>query len=610
MNNKAIPFNLQTTAKVTVYDQTKVTLLGRANEKTFNGKQVFGPPLNDFTDTTLPVSFTPVHGYSNSVTGRIMTTAAVAAGLLPICLHTFNFVTGKFIARVGRINMAMPAGTNTIRSITFTDPGTTGWRIEVLTLNSTTAALSGLFMATSIALADFSESPPTIPAATTGDTEASKKVFHLIESGGSNLMLVPQCHTISRTNGLIRAGNNAAATFQVYSFDPTAAITTVTASGQTADCFIAKTGTLASIPVTILLLNSFNIITPTTGPNAGFECLFIGGSVQHIRGRVSELTAGATTWPSIEFVNVLDVPNMNTAVTPATAHFSDTLQRAIWQQISRTAIKQWVNNSFEFMTGEDSGTQFRTGLTGLVHEFGAVSIGGSFEDAGFLFFTCTTAGQIGILSADLRSNNTFAYSRIITPVIDIKNTKMLSLVVQKAIQSAIAVRYRVDDFTTENSGTWITAPEDGDFSGIAQPASNKIQVEFMEKLSRTNSTIPVQVLDAHFIVDDLLANNENWRLSFKDSQSISPFRVGFGQSKAYTGSKHYTVTLYKRSDNSVLFTKNTQDNPTDFELSVNNGTSFSALAGAIASSPLLNVLVLKWGSPSGDEVDAVIKEKT
>lgn len=611
---KAISADLLTSVG-TSYDKTRTTRFGNVITQTVSGKQVISPPLIKFIDTLSDFGVVPLHAYA-SANGRIfVTTTAPSGSLVTLVAYTFDYTTGAFTAIGGIKYQLTNTNTHTIRQIKVFDPGTSGWKIMISTLN-TTAANGGLYMVNAVALSDFVlVSFPTIPLATTGDTQASKKVFFLQETGGTNLLTVAQGHAISTADNKVYVGNNAVATFQIYKFDPYATISSVTAAGVTSDCFVLKTGnvgTPAGLLGTILLLNSFDIGTPADGPNAGFECMYVPGSTGFNEFRTSDITSGATSLPTLRTCNVLDAPSVSSAITPATANWSDSLNRIVFQATGRTIVKPFANNLYELSVGYNT-IQYRTGVSNLVNELSSITVSSGEMRNGWVFYTCASASQQGVVGLDLRSDQMYDYSYFITKVMDTTNAQWVALRVNNRLRgnaNPLKIYYRAAATATDSifnsaSGGWTALANDYDMTAIA--SSNFIQFKGAYYSNLNPTAIYAQPSEIRLIYQPNNEISDNWVGSVDNTVTGSPSRSAFRLMRAYTS---LVPKLYFRAydDSNVLVASaNTVDDAAFFEYSTNNGSSWNPL-GTIPNTALTTELRYNWASPPGVKVTVSIRE--
>lgn len=176
------------------YDQTRTTIQGNIENKTFNGVPVLGSPATKFIDVVTDSGIQP-NGFSFCTTNNRLFIIGAAIGAVagtaqqhPILLYNFNLTTGAS-SYVGRIVVQLPISGTTahaFRSIKVIDnPGTTGWKIYLTTLQ--TFLQSGQFLVNNVDQADFVQgaSPPPISYPIAAGTN-QKAVYHLGQTSPSN----------------------------------------------------------------------------------------------------------------------------------------------------------------------------------------------------------------------------------------------------------------------------------------------------------------------------------------------------------------------------------------------------------------------------------------
>lgn len=613
---KAISLVLQDSV-VSVYDQTKTTVLGRAAQKTLSalqgGKQVVGTPLPSFADVTTDAAITPIRVVVTA-NGRAFFFSAPAAGVGTIAMYSFDLSTGVY-AFVGKLAYTLPnspATTHTIRTVRAIDSGTTGWKIFVGTVGTITTN-GGLFMlghgSGGVALSDFVPSGfITLPVATAANQKA---VYFLQESGGTNNLIAMSGFGLDIAGNKVYAANGLAAAYVGYVFDLSLTITTVNAGGITPDLFVLKTGVLPGVVGTLLLINSVNLCTPTSDSGApvgvqGSLCIFSPGSTAFNIGKVSEWTSGATSWPSLVQADVLDAASMNTANVPLTAHFSDTLQRIVFQLNSGNwVIKKFVNSVYEFVFGSASNTQYRTANPLAFYEFGAVVVTSTFTSLGWIFnVNGTTAGQIGAQAFDLRSLYQFDYSSIISKVIDTPSSQWLSLAINSPLRSFGKFFYRITGFGSA-TGNWLDVPTDRVLSALSSAA--QVQFKFQPRMERDGSTVPLQLIEAHLILQPNSEISDYWEYSREKSASGSPTDCVFRLKKVYATAVPAGIHFRAHDLTDVqLLDHNTTANAANFNYSSNDGGSYSPL-GTIPNV-VGTLLRYRFSSPPGVDIRPSLRE--
>lgn len=600
----------------TSYDQTRTTVLGRAAQKTLSliqgGKVVVGTPLNTFADTITDAAVTPVRECVSDNGHELQFVASTAAGLLGLVLYDVDEVTGVK-TYVGRLNVQLPSTTHTQRTGRLVnDSGATGWRILIGTVG-TIAANGGFFSVENIAKADFTSSPTTIPVATAA---GQKAVYWHQETGGTNNLTVCQGagyeFDATPSGTKIVVANGLVATPNFYNFDMSFPIVTVGAGGVTTDWYVSKTGTITGMSGTFLLLNNYSMCIPTADSGApvlyqGQLCLFVPTSSNMGLVLVSDFGSGVTTLPSYTTRDVNDVANTNTALTPATMHFSQTLQRIVFQLSNGTwVVKKFMNAQYEAMFGSSSNSQYRTAQPIPFYSFGGISVTSTYEHAGWLYMVHATAGQIGCTAFDLRSLWNFDHSAIISKVLDTPNSQWLGLSVLTPIRSFGKFYYRTSGFGTATGG-WIALPEDRDMSAIA--SSSQIQFKLQPRMERDSVTVPIQIIEAHLFTQPVSEISDNWEYSFDNSSSGSPTRFAFRLKKAYTS---VVPQLFFRAydttepTNGLLLSFDTVNNAARFEYSTDDGMSWLPLG--IIPNVVGTLIRVTPTSPPGVKVRPSIRE--
>lgn len=278
---------------VSVYDQTKTTIQGRALEQVVDGKNVIGAPLNKFIDVFTNAAVTPAPNATVCTTnGRIFTIQLEAAGLSVIALHTINFNTGA-IAYIGKVQIQIPdtaATTTTFRSIKVIDTGTTGWKMFITTTGSVLIN-GGTFLVNKLDLSDFVPIGfPTISFATTNDAKAVYFLQDPANTGVGQLQTASAGSVLNVSANRLYVHNGVSATHQYYVYDTSIAPTysTGAVTGVAATDVISHAGHtfLANDPVV------FTSITGGAGITVG-TVYFVRNPVAGVSYELSATSGGA-----------------------------------------------------------------------------------------------------------------------------------------------------------------------------------------------------------------------------------------------------------------------------------------------------------------------------
>jgi hypothetical protein len=110
----------------TTYDKTKTSTLGRARQKTLNGKQVIGPSLSKFIDVQTLASMAPSYTYFAPMQNQLFVAQSSSSQIIQVALFNFDRITGSS-SYVGKVilNLANSASTtHTQRGFAVTTDGT------------------------------------------------------------------------------------------------------------------------------------------------------------------------------------------------------------------------------------------------------------------------------------------------------------------------------------------------------------------------------------------------------------------------------------------------------------------------------------------------------
>lgn len=642
---------------VSVYDQTKTTLFGRAVSKSVEGKTALGPPLNRFVDVQTDAAVTPVANnmYMTS-NGRMFMLGAEAGAVTPLLLYTISYATGDYVY-VGRVNINLPdvAATTTVyRSLKVIDTGTSAWKVFITTTGSVVIN-GGTMLVNNLALADFVPVGfPTIPFASGNDQKAVYFLQETGQLGSAHLMTAAAGSVLDITENKLYVHNGIAATHQYYVYSTNTAPTYTTYSvtgdqasnvvnhtahpflngdqvvftaltggagltantvyfvggvttntyflslttggaainyttdissgtigrafGQTTSNWLYKTGNLPALTGTLLLTDSEDYAFPAHTTNSGFACAFFGTTSNMYLGKLSELTVGVTTWPSLVTVNLLGTPNQITLPAPTYMSWSNALDKAIYSTGLVFVMKSFVNNSIDSIFGGTNNKYFEALVGNDVVEFQpAAAIAAMDAEQGWLAISTVIAGQRGIMLADIRSDSLFAHSYIITKVLDTPSSVYKFITTIDALfdfTGSLAVYYRTSGFGSA-AGGWIAVPFAEDLSVFASGAQTQFKIEFATL--GLDTSIPAQLCDLFLGYETLTDSSDHWELSVDDSDNGNPSRSAYRLKREFETSVptlHYRA--YDLSGVEIVH-HTTAANTARFEYSTTDGATWTAL---------------------------------
>lgn len=353
------------------------------------------------------------------------------------------------------------------------------------------------------------------------------------------------------------------------------------AFGTTGAAFLHQTGNLPALTGTLLLTDSEDYSEPASVNVSvdGFPCAFFGTSSNLYLGRLSELTVGAVTWPSLQTCNLLGTANQITAPTAVQVAWSNALNRAVYT--TNTAVfvmKQFVNNSIDHIFGGINNRYLETLVSNNVVELQLAAITGMDLEAGILAVSGSTAGQRGVYLCDLRSNHSFDYSYIVTKVLDTPQSQMRfinSLDQLYEYTGSLVVYYRTSGFGSI-SGGWTEIPFAEDLSGFT--GGDQIQFKIQFDTLGLDTSIHAQLHEFSFTYESVNENSDHWQVSKDLSSTGGTHKVVWYLAKAYAST---VPTLYARAyeqgTTTSVGSNNTSGSPGSFRYSTNGGTSWNAL---------------------------------
>lgn len=357
-------------------------------------------------------------------------------------------------------------------------------------------------------------------------------------------------------------------------------ITTATigrAFGITGSNFVHKTGLLPALTGTLLTASSEDYALPGHTTNAGQPCIFLATSSNLYLGRISELTSGATTWPSLVASNLLGTVNQITTPTATFATWSNILDRAVYLTNGNIFVmKQIVNNSIDYIFG-GANNEYNETFTSNTIELGFITITSLDIANGWLVVTGSTVGQRGVFLSDLRSDKLFDYSYIVTKVLNTPNSVykfLTSLEELYAFTGTLSVEYRTSGFGSI-SGGWTPVAFAQDLTALAP--GDQVQFKIRFDTLGLDTCIPAQVNDLILGYDALDEISDHWEFNRDQSSNLSPSRSVFRLKSTYSSSvPSLSFRAYDLS-NVLLVNHNTVSNTSNFQYSTDNGSTWNSL---------------------------------
>lgn len=466
---------------------------------------------------------------------------------------------------------------------------------------------------------------PTFLESTITGTNANPGVFTLTAHGFLNndpvLFKTTGSFTGLASGTVYFARNVTANTFELSATSGGASINTTgtqagvhsigRAFGTTGSNFVHKTGNLPALIGTLLINNGETFATPVHASYsslAGTNCIAFGTSSNIYMGKLSELTSGATVWPSLTTANLLGAVNEVVAPTATFVQWSSVLDMFVF--ISNTAFyygKYLVNNAFTFKGGRTSTAYYEaTSIPYGYAKFGLAAVSGFSIANGIAMMIGSTTGQRGLVSLDMSSDSLFGRDYVITKVVDAPSSSVKSITeVDKLydIANVIDLAYRTSGFGSPTGG-WTSIPRD---SAIDLPVASQVQFKFTYACLGYVSQTAAQVASLHFNTVENAEISDNWEFSFDDSTNLIPSRAAFRLKYAYDSVIPAGLRFRAYDLGGTLLTDQTiASHPANFQYSTDDGATWLPL-GTIP-----NVVGTKvrysWTSGLGTDVRVSLKD--
>lgn len=421
---------------------------------------------------------------------------------------------------------------------------------------------------------------------------------------------------VAGTVYFVVAANFTANTFSLSGTSGGAAITTTgtqsgthtvrRAFGITSSLTYQATGNLPALTGTLLTVNNENKHTPTAGVNSGVGCVDFMTNSRVYRGRISELTNGAVTWPSLETYDIIS----STISTPSALFgaFLETVQR--WVYVTNTTkfvIKPDGNGVIDKVFGSLFNTVLELLMPTTVN-FGLPAILGFENQSGWLLINSGTTGVRGVIAIDLRSDSLFDYSSVISPVVTVSKATLKSIFTIEGLYEltgTLAFYYRTSGFGSIGGGwTAINTAEDLNIA-----LGDQVQIKVLFDIANEDASTPAQVISILLGLNEVDEMDSEWVGSLKHSSlsGVSPAYAAFRLQYAYDAGMpaELIVDIVDDSDN-VVQSFSTVTDAASFSYTTNDGVSWTPL-GVIPNTALTTELRVLISSPPSGKVRARIR---
>lgn len=374
-----------------------------------------------------------------------------------------------------------------------------------------------------------------------------------------------------------------------------------------------STGVITGLTGTFLLTDCFKYVEAIAqGPHAGSDVIVFASTTAIWMGLESELTSGATSWPSAQSVsiqgNIDDI-----ALTPVYGQWSTFLNKFIF--MSNTSVffsKDFLGNSRVHRFGIVDTKYNEQPVTPGVVEFGGAAVSSMQIDQGWVTITCSTVGQRGVLLFDLRSDIDFDYTYFVTRVLSLPGQVIKSIIplMQERLKNLnLKLFYRLSGFGSITGG-WLDVANLKEVNlGITQD----VQFKGGFKIAEEHTNAPY-LFDLELGTEGSDETAEFWVYDDEASNSDSPAHTAFRLQTAHPGGvKTYEFTAMDDAG-SILAQARTDTDFAQFSKSSDTGTSWAAMTGANDFSNVAKTTMIRfnWSSPPvvspTDRVRVFLKE--
>jgi hypothetical protein len=385
--------------------------------------------------------------------------------------------------------------------------------------------------------------------------------------------------------------------------------------GYTNSQWVHRTSILPALTGVILLTDSENQATPVDAPvNGGIlngnACAFFATSTNMYLGLLSELTAGATTWPSLTTANYLGAIGQYVVPSAINASWSNSIDQAIVAlNTVKFLTKKVINNQIDTVFGQMGIRQYEAvNPQGVEMEFFAAPQGFS-NQFGWLFSVgpASVTGQRGVIAMDLKSDIACTTSYIVTKVLDFVPTttikRLKATVENRDPGSQLVVFYRTSGFGSISGGWVMINPDEVQAIGSV----SQIQFKLGVAVQCIGKSTPIQISSFAVGYDSLEEMSDFWEYSYDDSSVGSPTRCGFRLRETYAVAVPSSLT-FRAFDlsNNMLVSESITAAPTKFQYSTDGGTTWLAL-GTIPNT-IGTLIRYTFTSPPGVDIRPSLRD--
>lgn len=397
--------------------------------------------------------------------------------------------------------------------------------------------------------------------------------------------------------------------------------------GKVSELFMALSGTSSASTITVASTTGITAGMAVTGPGItpgttvaavpNSTTITLSVAVTTAQGSAVTFVFGNNFWASLTGANITGTGLDVVAPTVVFMKYSNILDKFVYVTNTAVCVIKPLQNSFiTGKLGNVDNTWLEAPSTLPAVPAGLAAVASLELQGGIIFLAGSTAGQRGVTFIDLYSDHAFGNSYVISPIKQVTPGSVLKYInsLEQLFDYTNTMNFFIRSAATASdpifntaSGGWVQINKATDISYGLSNSYFQIMVDFNVLGSLTTS--PSQLQEIVLSIIDANEISDYWEGSVDNTTqgSASPSYTAFRLQKAYATS---VPKLYFRAYDdagNLVASANTVDNPTSFEYSTNNGTSWNAL-GTIPNTALTTEVRYKWSSPPGVIVNCSIRE--
>lgn len=412
--------------------------------------------------------------------------------------------------------------------------------------------------------------------------------------------------------------------------------TMMRAFGISSSMFSLKTGVLTAITGGSLVANTMNYCKPVSSPAnttlQNQDCISFQSSSALYMFKISDLTSGATTWPSLNTAGIGNTGTGSdvTAITTVFGEYSNPgLPGGTDNFVYVTNVSTFIMKPYRVpgsaLTAVFGGTTntYYAGQNPVTIQIGLAAITQIHCSSGFLFVCgAATGGQYGVVIADMGSDANFGYSGVVSPVIAVPqgNTFKYIDTLEQLFNYTDALNFWVRSAATSGdssfssvvlptgsptssgvtSNGWTSILTAQDLSSIS--IGPYVQFCATYDILTLAANTPAQLYDLIYTLINPGESVDDW-LTYPDQITPGTNTPSYSAWECISVPSALPSALYIKMINpftgATVFTDNTTATPGNWQVSTNGGTSWTAFSSISSAFVVGNLLRYNVVTPPG-----------